>query len=185
MVPKNHHWTVHFNYTTVDLGPMYHNPPFTLHRDVAIDYMFSNFAWTIFPFVRDFPEQGFSRHVRLYTVDGLIKEETLGADTMEERWIDSKTEQRGRKRRRLYPAGEGGWGMESLETERVPGSGLPARNLWPAMNQRHHLRQSVQTSQLWVKNSYHRLPPPSTTTLMAVTRRQTATSRYYRQSPKG
>lgn len=64
IVPKLDRWTAHFMEPTFHLGSLYHNMLVNLHTDVALEYMFSRFAWTIFPLIRVFLEQGPPRRVR-------------------------------------------------------------------------------------------------------------------------
>ncbi|KAI4121473.1 MAG: hypothetical protein LQ341_007403, partial [Variospora aurantia] len=76
MVPKDDCWTVHFMEPTYHLGSLYHNMPVHLHSDVGLEYMFSRFAWTIFPLIRDFLEQGPPRQVRTRARNGNISQVT-------------------------------------------------------------------------------------------------------------
>ncbi len=76
LVPKDGCWTVHFMEPTNHLGCLYHNMPVNLHTDVGLEYMFSRFAWTIFPLIRDFLEQGPPRQVRTRVRNGNVYQVT-------------------------------------------------------------------------------------------------------------
>ncbi|KAI4264916.1 MAG: hypothetical protein L6R42_000030 [Xanthoria sp. 1 TBL-2021] len=133
MVPKNDCWTVHFMEPTYHLGSLYHNMPVNLHTDVGLEYMFSRFAWTIFPLIRDFLEQGPPRQVRTRSRNGKVNKVTdknldkeaisrtffprgrsaspkkrKAGDDDDPTVADSSAEmeQRGRKRRRSYSSSE-------------------------------------------------------------------------------
>ncbi|KAI4189419.1 MAG: hypothetical protein LQ348_003796, partial [Seirophora lacunosa] len=124
MVPKRNRWTVHFMEPTFDLGSLYHNMPLNLHTDVSLEHMFSRFAWTIFPLIREFLEQGPLRQVRTQVINGGVprgfngnaisktffprprsaspkKRKTGGDDNETSGDSPAEMEQRGRKRARL------------------------------------------------------------------------------------
>lgn len=65
IVPKNDRWSVHFTEPTFHLGSLYHNMEVDLDPDIGLENMYSRFAWTIFPLIREFLEQGPPRHVRI------------------------------------------------------------------------------------------------------------------------
>ncbi|KAI4266795.1 MAG: hypothetical protein L6R38_008542 [Xanthoria sp. 2 TBL-2021] len=133
MVPKYDCWTVHFMGPTYHLGSLYHNMPVNLHTDVGLEYMFSRFAWTVFPLIRDFLEQGPPRQVRTRARNGNAyqvtdknldkeaitktffprgrsgspkKRKTGGDDDQTVADGSAEMEQRGRKRRRSYSSSE-------------------------------------------------------------------------------
>ncbi|KAL8944613.1 MAG: hypothetical protein Q9211_000514 [Gyalolechia sp. 1 TL-2023] len=133
MVPKDECWTVHFMEPTYHLGSLYHNMPVNLHTDVGLEYMFSRFAWTIFPLIRDFLEQGPPRQIRTRARNGSVyqvtdknldkeaiskaffprgrsaspkKRKTGGDDGPTVADESAEMEQRGRKRRRSYSSSE-------------------------------------------------------------------------------
>ncbi|KAL9593832.1 MAG: hypothetical protein Q9219_007361 [cf. Caloplaca sp. 3 TL-2023] len=70
LVPKINCWTVHFMEPTFHLGSLYHNMRVNIHRDLGLEHMFSRFAWTVFPLVREFLEQGPPRWIRTRVADG-------------------------------------------------------------------------------------------------------------------
>ncbi|KAL8919404.1 MAG: hypothetical protein Q9208_006782 [Pyrenodesmia sp. 3 TL-2023] len=133
MVPKGDRWTVHFMEPTYHLGCLYHNMPVDLHPDVGLEYMFGRFAWTIFPLIRDFLEQGPPRQVRTRVRTGNVSQVTdknLDKDSISKTFFlrgrsaspkkrktggdddptvadgSAEMEQRGRKRRRSCSDGE-------------------------------------------------------------------------------
>ncbi|KAL8824271.1 MAG: hypothetical protein Q9170_008211 [Blastenia crenularia] len=70
IVPKEGCWTVHFLEHTINLGSLYYNMRVNMPADIAVEHMFSRFAWAIFPMIRPFLEQGPVRSVRTQLVHG-------------------------------------------------------------------------------------------------------------------
>ncbi|KAL8707483.1 MAG: hypothetical protein Q9220_007498 [cf. Caloplaca sp. 1 TL-2023] len=141
IVPKNDCWTVHFMEPTYHLGSLYHNMPVNLHTDVGLEYMFSRFAWTIFPLIRDFLEQGPPRRVRTRSRNGNVNEAAdkhLDKEAISRTFFprarsaspkkrkagddddSAETQRRGRKRRRSYSSSKDA----EAEDRKHPGRGI-------------------------------------------------------------
>ncbi|KAL8905678.1 MAG: hypothetical protein Q9207_002492 [Kuettlingeria erythrocarpa] len=162
MVPKTDCWAVHFMEPTFHLGSLYHNMSVNLHTDVGLEYMFSRFAWTIFPLIREFLEQGPPRKVRTRASNGSIfqvTDKSLDGDAISKTFFPRarsaspkkrktggggdddviaagqsvEMEHRGRKRRRLH------LGSEDVHTEGSEGTSEP--------NPNYHRRASSDQSQ--------------------------------------
>lgn len=66
---KQGFWVSHFFNPSENLGPMYHNQKVRMPAEVHPNFILSRLAWSIFPLVRDFLNQGESRVVRVRAGD--------------------------------------------------------------------------------------------------------------------
>lgn len=99
-VRKEGHWTVHFIRPTCHLGSLYHNVHVKLHTDVSLEHMFSRFAWTIFPLVRNFLEQGPPRRIRTIDTSGNMLDENLDRATIVQRFFAPRERSASPKKRK-------------------------------------------------------------------------------------
>ena len=60
---KNSKWAIQFLEFTNELGGLYHNTAIELAKNVSPYFLFARFAWTIFPWLREFLDCGVSRRV--------------------------------------------------------------------------------------------------------------------------